>query len=73
MFARCIPHILITIKLIKDAHKFGKGVELPLALSGMAGMNILNVGLGLDLFHAFRRERSHRRNQENGNLHDHGE
>ncbi|KAG7647144.1 putative TRAM/LAG1/CLN8 domain-containing protein [Arabidopsis thaliana] len=73
VFARCIPHILITIKLIKDAHKFGKGVELPLALSGMAGMNILNVGLGLDLFHAFRRERSHRRNQENGNLHDHGE
>lgn len=69
VFARCIPHILITVKLIKDAHKFGKGVELPLALSGMLGMNILNVGLGLDLFHAFRREISNRRNQENNNNH----
>ncbi|XP_006305355.2 TLC domain-containing protein 2 [Capsella rubella] len=73
VFARCIPHILITVKLIKDAHKFGKGVELPLALSGMVGMNILNVGLGLDLFHAFRRERSAKRNQENINHHNHGE
>ncbi|KAL1196187.1 hypothetical protein V5N11_035301 [Cardamine amara subsp. amara] len=73
VFARCIPHILITVKLIKDAHKFGKGVELPLALFGMVGMNILNVGLGMDLFHAFRREISNRRNQENSNHHNHGE
>ncbi|CAN6887022.1 unnamed protein product [Brassica oleracea] len=67
VFARCVPHILITVKLIKDARKFGRGVEWPLALFGMAGMNILNVGLGMDLFHAFRRERSNRRNQEKSN------
>ena len=67
LFARCVPHILITVKLIKDAHKFGRGLEWPLALFGMAGMNILNVGLGMDLFHAFRRERSNRRNQEKSN------
>ncbi|CAH2033562.1 unnamed protein product [Thlaspi arvense] len=73
VFARCVPHVLITVKLIKDARKFERGVELPLALSGMAGMNILNVGLGMDLFHAFRRERSSRRNQENGDHHNHGE
>ncbi|CAE5959510.1 unnamed protein product [Arabidopsis arenosa] len=30
VFARCIPHILISVKLIKDAHKFGKGLELPM-------------------------------------------
>ncbi|XP_028757520.1 TLC domain-containing protein 2 [Neltuma alba] len=55
--ARLAPHILITAKLIKDAHKFGRGVELPLALFGMAGMNLLNIGLGIDLFNAFKRER----------------
>ncbi|GAU40977.1 hypothetical protein TSUD_300560 [Trifolium subterraneum] len=55
--ARCASHILITAKLIRDAHKFGKGVELPLALFGMAGMNFLNIGLGMDLFKAFKRER----------------
>ncbi|CAJ2667763.1 unnamed protein product [Trifolium pratense] len=55
--ARCASHILITAKLIRDAHKFGKGVELPLALFGMAGMNFLNIGLGIDLFKAFKRER----------------
>ncbi|KAJ1388114.1 TRAM/LAG1/CLN8-like proteiny domain [Sesbania bispinosa] len=54
--ARFVPHILITAKLIKDAHKFGKGMELPLALFGMAGMNLLNIGLGIDLFKAFKRE-----------------
>ncbi|CAN0892363.1 TLC domain-containing protein 2 [Linum grandiflorum] len=68
-FARVVPHILITTKLIKDAPKFGKGIELPLALFGMAGMNILNAGLGMDLFRAFRRElnpqtSSHRNHQE---------
>ncbi|CAI9112790.1 OLC1v1013283C1 [Oldenlandia corymbosa var. corymbosa] len=54
--ARVISHVLITVKLIKDASKFGKGVELPLALCGMAGMNLLNTFLGLDLLKAYRRE-----------------
>lgn len=67
--ARCVSHVLITAKLIKDAHKFGKGVELPLALFGMAGMNILNIGLGMDLLKAFKRERrsqnaNHRQHHE---------
>ncbi|KAI3785331.1 hypothetical protein L1987_44447 [Smallanthus sonchifolius] len=56
LFARLLSHILITLKLVKDASKFEKGVELPLALFGMVGMNLLNVFLGLDLFNAFRRE-----------------
>ncbi|KAJ4831953.1 hypothetical protein Tsubulata_018817 [Turnera subulata] len=60
-FARLVPHILITIKLIADASKFERGVELPLALFGMAGMNLLNAGLGIDLFNAFRREINHRK------------
>ncbi|RDY10662.1 TLC domain-containing protein 2, partial [Mucuna pruriens] len=67
--ARSAPHILITAKLIRDAHKFGKGVELPLALFGMAGMNLLNIGLGFDLFKAFKRERK----SQQGNLHHHSE
>ncbi|KAK9110257.1 hypothetical protein Sjap_018317 [Stephania japonica] len=54
--ARLGSHILITIKLIKDANKFGRGVELPLALFGMVGMNLLNVFLGRDLFIAYKRE-----------------
>ncbi|CAO1944275.1 unnamed protein product [Urochloa humidicola] len=62
--ARVICHILITYKLVTDAHKFGKGIELPLALLGMAGMNLLNIFLGLDLFKAFRRERSQQRHQD---------
>lgn len=56
VFARCVSHILITVKLVIDAPKFDKGVELPLALSGMAGMNLLNVLLGIDLFNAYRKE-----------------
>ncbi|XP_062078158.1 uncharacterized protein LOC133782790 [Humulus lupulus] len=56
--ARCAAHILITAKLIWDAPKFEKGVELPLALFGMAGMNLLNVFLGIDLFSAYRKEKS---------------
>lgn len=55
--ARVASHILITAKLIRDAHNFERGVELPLALFGMAGMNLLNIGLGMDLFKAFKRER----------------
>ncbi|KAK4747337.1 hypothetical protein SAY87_026374 [Trapa incisa] len=54
--ARLVPHILITAKIIKDSSKFRSGVELPLALFGMAGMNMLNAGLAIDLFGAFRRE-----------------
>ncbi|XP_050230321.1 uncharacterized protein LOC126679346 [Mercurialis annua] len=57
IFARCLCHTLITVKLLRDASKFEKGVELPLALFGMAGMNFLNVGLGIDLLKAFKRER----------------
>ncbi|KAF7024815.1 hypothetical protein CFC21_037102, partial [Triticum aestivum] len=62
--ARVICHILITYRLITDAHKFDKGIELPLALSGMAGMNVLNVSLGLDLFKAFARERNQQTHQD---------
>ncbi|GER37739.1 hypothetical protein STAS_14156 [Striga asiatica] len=57
VFARLLPHILITFKLVRDAPKFDKGIELPLALFGMAGMNLLNIFLGIDLFNAYRRER----------------
>lgn len=56
--ARLASHILITIKLIRDASKFEKGIELPLALFGMAGMNMLNIFLGIDLYNAFRREKN---------------
>ncbi|KAJ6821669.1 TLC domain-containing protein 2 [Iris pallida] len=55
--ARCACHALITYKVIIDAPKFGKGIELPLALFGMVGMNTLNLFLGLDLFKAYKRER----------------
>ncbi|KAG9443983.1 hypothetical protein H6P81_015323 [Aristolochia fimbriata] len=57
-FARLGCHIFITYKLIIDAPKFGNGVELPLALFGMAGMNLLNVFLGQDLFKAYKREKN---------------
>lgn len=62
ILARVVSHILITAKLIRDAHKFGRGVELPLALFGMAGMNLLNVFLGIDLFNAFRKEKNSQAN-----------
>ncbi|KAG0478563.1 hypothetical protein HPP92_013282 [Vanilla planifolia] len=62
--ARLICHLLITCKLILDASKFGKGIELPLALLGMAGMNLLNVSLGVDLFRACKREKVQQRHQE---------
>ncbi|AQK99238.1 TLC domain-containing protein 2 [Zea mays] len=62
--ARVICHILITYKLVADAHKFGKGIELPLALLGMAGMNLLNIFLGLDLLKAFTRERNQQSHQD---------
>lgn len=56
--ARLASHLLITIKLIRDASKFETGIELPLALLGMAGMNLLNLFLGIDLFNAFKREKN---------------
>lgn len=65
VFARLTAHVFITVKLIKDAPKFGKGVELPLALFGMAGMNLLNIFLGIDLFKAYMREGNPRRQQQN--------
>lgn len=58
ILARCTSHGLITIKLISDASKFQKGVELPLALFGMFGMHLLNVFLGIDLLKAYKRERT---------------
>lgn len=64
VFARFMSHVLITVNLIKDAPKFEKGIELPLALFGMVGMNLLNIFLGIDLFKAYRREYSPRRNRD---------
>ncbi|CAL9158375.1 uncharacterized protein LOC103995672 [Musa acuminata AAA Group] len=57
-------HVLITYKLISDAPKFGRGIELPLALFGMAGMNLLNIILGRDLYGAYKREKIQQRRQE---------
>lgn len=65
VFARSISHILITVKLVLDASKFEKGVELPLALSGMAGMNLLNIFLGIDLFNAYRKESRFQKDHNN--------
>ncbi|KAM1225016.1 hypothetical protein ACFX2G_044785 [Malus domestica] len=59
-FARTAAHLLVTAKLFCDTPKFGKGIELPLALFGMFRMNFLNASLGIDLFHAFKRERNSR-------------
>lgn len=58
VLARFASHVLITVKLIKDASKFEKGIELPLALFGMFGMNLLNFFLAIDLFKAFRKEKT---------------
>ncbi|CAN4113440.1 unnamed protein product [Withania somnifera] len=64
--ARVVSHLLITVKLIRDASKFDKGgVELPLALSGMLGMNLLNTFLGIDLFKAYRTEMNPQRSRQN--------
>ncbi|GJX72842.1 TLC domain-containing protein 2 [Tanacetum coccineum] len=64
LLARLLSHVLITVKLLNDASKFEKGIELPLALFGMAGMNLLNVFLGMDLLKAFRRERTRDKTHE---------
>lgn len=63
--ARLTSHILITMKLLTDAPKFGGGMELPLALFGMAGMNLLNIFLGVDLFNAYRREKKPQQDHRN--------
>ncbi|XP_073141291.1 uncharacterized protein [Henckelia pumila] len=65
VFARFASHVLIVVKLIRDAPKFDKGVELPLALFGMVGMNSLNLFLGIDLFNAYRGERKSKKDNQN--------
>lgn len=56
--SRIAMHIFITIKLLLDVSKFPSGIEWPLAITGMIGLNILNAILGLDLFKAFKKESS---------------
>lgn len=55
--SRIGTHAYITYKLILDASKFPLGVEWPLAIAGMIGLNILNVNLGFEMFGAFKKER----------------
>lgn len=55
--SRILMHILITCKLIVDASKFPSGIEWPLAMVGMVGLNVLNIILGLDLYKAYRKEK----------------
>jgi hypothetical protein len=55
---RLTVHIYITVKLLWDVSKFPRGFEWPMALSGMIGLNVLNVLLGQGLYKALRRERS---------------
>ncbi|KAL8497327.1 hypothetical protein ACS0TY_020858 [Phlomoides rotata] len=50
----------LTVKLVRDASKFEKGVELPLA-----GMNLLNILLGIDLFKALRKENKSQKDHHN--------
>ncbi|XVF39327.1 hypothetical protein PTKIN_Ptkin01aG0025600 [Pterospermum kingtungense] len=64
VFARLVSHVLITIKLLKDASKFEKGIEWPLAFFAMAGMNLLNAFLGIDLFNAYKKEKQPRQNNQ---------
>ena len=54
--SRMAMHIFVTLKLVLDITKFPSGVEWPLAISGMMGLNILNVILGIDLSKAFLKE-----------------
>ncbi|KAG0580080.1 hypothetical protein KC19_4G145300 [Ceratodon purpureus] len=54
---RIFVHFWITAKLLWDASKFPSGFEWPLALTGMVGLNVLNVLLGQGLYKALRRER----------------
>lgn len=55
---RIFCHVWITAKLVWDASKFPRGFEWPLAVTGMVGLNVLNVMLGQGLYKALLRERS---------------
>lgn len=61
---RICVHFWITAKLLWDASKFPRGFEWPLALTGMVGLNVLNVLLGQGLYKALRKERSSLRRQD---------
>ncbi|MCO5572268.1 hypothetical protein L7F22_026021 [Adiantum nelumboides] len=56
--SRIAMHVFITFKLVNDVSKFPSGIEWPVALAGMAGLNTLNLILGADLYKAFMKERS---------------
>lgn len=62
--SRIATHVFITCKLIFDVSKFPAGIEWPLAITGMIGLNVLNIILGLDLFNAFQKERTIWKKQE---------
>lgn len=62
--SRIATHIFITCKLIFDVSKFPAGIEWPLAITGMIGLNVLNIILGLDLLNAFQKERTIWKKQE---------
>lgn len=47
VLARFVSHFLVTVKLIRDGSQFEKGIELPIALLGMVGMNLLNFFQGV--------------------------
>jgi len=61
---RILCHFWITAKLLWDASKFPRGFEWPLALTGMVGLNVLNVLLGQGLYKALMRERSSLKRRE---------
>lgn len=61
---RIFCHVWITAKLLWDASKFPRGFEWPLALTGMVGLNVLNVLLGQGLYKALMRERSSLKRRE---------
>ncbi|KAH7288700.1 hypothetical protein KP509_31G037400 [Ceratopteris richardii] len=61
--SRMVMHTFIIYKLLIDSSKFPSGIEWPLAISGMTGLHILNVLLGVDLFRAFRKERAVQRSR----------
>ncbi|XP_024389890.1 uncharacterized protein [Physcomitrium patens] len=62
--ARLFVHFWITGKLLWDASKFPRGFEWPLALTGMVGLNVLNVLLGQGLYKALMKERASSRRKD---------
>ncbi|EFJ33444.1 hypothetical protein SELMODRAFT_407236 [Selaginella moellendorffii] len=54
--SRLLVHGVISVKLYMDATKFPSKLELLLASSGMLGLNVLNIVLGLDLCRACMKE-----------------